>query len=127
MRPVCRPRLSISAQFEEARDPSCTYGPRVAECQSAALRIRSEKSDSCQSAEYPRHSLTENVGLHVGLSFPTIQIIATNRMIQKGLSLVPGGESNPHKTFVPANFKPIQYACKSLIQNIVRVEKCETV
>ena len=104
MRPVCRPRLTISAQFEEARDPSCTYGPRVAECQSAALRIRSEKSDACQSAEYPRHSLTENVGLHGGLSFPTIQIIATNRMIQKGLSLVPGGGIEPPQDFRPCEF-----------------------
>ena len=56
-----------------------------------------EKSDACPSAEYPRQLLTENIGLQGGLSFPTIQIIATNRMIQKGINLVPGGGSNPHE------------------------------
>ena len=104
IRPSCRPRLSISAQSEEAGDPSCTYGPRVARCQSAALRIRSEKSDARQSAEYPRHTLTENVGLHVGLSFPTIQFAATNRIMQNGLSLVPGEGIEPPQDYRPCEF-----------------------
>src|SRR5271157_832570 len=60
MRPVCHPKLSISVQFGEARDPSCTYGSRVAVCQSAALPVRGEKSDAYRSAERPPHVLTEN-------------------------------------------------------------------
>ena len=53
------------------------------------------KSDACPSSEHTRHLLTEYVGLQGGLSFLAIQISATNRMIQKGLGLVPGGGVEP--------------------------------
>src|SRR5271157_428539 len=73
------------------------------------------KSDACPSAEYPRHFLTENVGLHGGLSFPTIQIIVTNRMIQKGLSLVPGGGIEPPRAEARRILRPSTAIPKPLI------------
>jgi hypothetical protein len=72
------------------------------------------KSDACPSAEYPRHFLTENVGLQGGLSFPPEQTVATNRMIQKGLNLVPGGG---------AFFTPLFSLCNLLKTGCARTAK----